>query len=193
MLLVGSGVGQRTGATAWYWETPLMKLAAAWTLGARPPSVGVATEPATTRIKASDLAGVNSLGRHYRPLCVERGQLEVDDLLGLRLGHVEVVGVGAGRQVLPAAVAHDEHDRALVDLARRPWPRRPAPRPTRCRRTRRTRRPGGGSTRSTRGAARCACGRAARSRPTSRTPAGCSPRRGCAGPRPARRAAARRR
>ena len=49
------------------------------------------------------------------------------------------------------------------------------------------------STRATRGAARCACRRAARCRPTSRTPAGCSPRRGCAAPRPAHRPAARRR
>src|SRR4051794_39184664 len=36
--------------------------------------------------------------------------LEVDDAFDVGFGGVEVVGVGAGGQVLPAAVTHDEHD-----------------------------------------------------------------------------------
>ena len=52
--------------------------------------------------------------------CPARRPSEVDDLLGRGLGDVEVVGVGAGREVLPAAVADDEHDRARARSRRRP-------------------------------------------------------------------------
>ena len=41
---------------------------------------------------------------------------EIDDLFGVGFGDIEVVGVGARGEVLPAAVAHDEHDCSLVDL-----------------------------------------------------------------------------
>src|SRR5687767_6353741 len=41
---------------------------------------------------------------------------EVDDLLSGGFGGVEIVGVGARRQVLPTAVRHDEHDRSGLDL-----------------------------------------------------------------------------
>ena len=50
----------------------------------------------------------------------DRGvQLEVDRGLGPGLDGVEVVGPHAGREVLPPAVAHDHHDRALLDEPRR--------------------------------------------------------------------------
>src|SRR5215217_4110038 len=48
--------------------------------------------------------------------CDCRRTSEVDDRLRLGLGGVQVVGVGARRQVLPAAVADDEHDRPAPDL-----------------------------------------------------------------------------
>ena len=108
-------------------------------------------------------------------------------------GLLQRAGVGTGRQVLPAAVADDEHHVGpLAGLQRpcRPSPaRRAGSRRWRCRRRCPPARSGPGS-----GAARRRRSpRTARSAPSRRTAPGRSPRRCCAGRRPARRSAARRR
>src|SRR5688572_32458998 len=43
---------------------------------------------------------------------------EVDDLLGAFARLVEVVGIRAGRQVLPTSVTHDEENHARLDAFR---------------------------------------------------------------------------
>ncbi len=44
---------------------------------------------------------------------------EVDDRLRRGFGGIEIVGVGTGAQVLPTAIADDEHNAAGLDLEQR--------------------------------------------------------------------------
>src|SRR4029077_9427635 len=55
------------------------------------------------------------VGASDGPFRQENQRSEVDDLLRALFDLVEVVSPGAGRQVLPATVADDVHDHALVD------------------------------------------------------------------------------
>ena len=110
------------------------------------------------------------------------------------LGLVEGALVGAGRQVLPAAVAHDERDVGRPAGLDRLAPRRRAPRAGSPRwRCRRRCPPRSSSSRVRRTASRGPTEKRVVEHGRRRTARGRSPRRGCAGRRPARRSAARRR
>src|SRR4030095_7753786 len=84
--------------------------------GVRPPSGAQAVAKGRAATRASAASGLersasSSLGKGTGT----REKLEVDHPLDALGDLVQVVGPGAGRQVLPPAVADDEHAHALVD------------------------------------------------------------------------------
>src|SRR3954454_12359411 len=85
--------------------------------GTAPPRFGATTCPkVTSSVSAAALGAKNLIRETLMKTCLPTRSLEVNDPFGLLLGGVEIVGVGAGREVFPTAVADDEDDDSFGDL-----------------------------------------------------------------------------
>src|SRR4051812_5086179 len=85
--------------------------------GTAPPRFGAITCPkVTSSVSATAFGAKNLIRETLTRTCRPTRSLEVNDPFGLLLGGVEIVGVGAGREVLPTAVADDEDDYSFGDL-----------------------------------------------------------------------------